>query len=197
MSTADYTDGGGWAKLDQRSARRLSEILVSFNDARTRATWTRMLLALYASIGQSGRTSLGAKRLSKLSDTTEKQAERFLAAMESQGFIEPVGEIENGKYHHRKFQWMAVGPAEEGPYPPTEVGPSPPQTPIDAGPYPPANPPKSGTHQRVQSTQKGALCAPAGPGAAKTPPRPDQTATNPAIWTIPPAAKPPDESQAV
>lgn len=191
MSTADYTDGGGWAKLDQAGAEGLSEIIGTFSP-RTRMLKTRMLLTLYASLDKSGQTSLSYRRLAKRTGASNGQAQRFIEELEQDGFLIRCGEVKSvaGEHSKRRFDWPYPGwdrvnqKSDSPDISLTRESDSPCIT----------SPGKSDSHQRVQSTQNGALCAPAGPGAAKTPPRPDQTATDPALWTKPSPDRPPDVS---
>lgn len=188
MSTADYTDGGGWAKLDQRSADMLAEAVGLFRKKEL-VERTRMLLTLFRCIANDGTFAVSEKDLAERAKTTIDKARRFFSALEKAGLAIRTGRLKDGTII-RRFSWhVGENPGKSA----VGIGENPGKSADRGG----RKPGKSAYIKRVQSTQKGALCAPAGPGTAKTPPRPDQTATNPAIWTIPPAAKPPDESQAV
>lgn len=185
MSAADYTDGGGWAKLDQRSADMLAEAVGLFRKKEL-VERTRMLLTLFRCIASDGTFAVSEQDLADRAGTTKDKASGLFDALEKAGIVIRVNKLKD-KTIVRRFSWHngenhGISTARNS------------KNPGKSTARCSKNPGKSTAIKRVQSTQNGALCAPAGPGAAKTPPRPDQTATDPALWTKPSPDRPPDVS---
>lgn len=121
---ADYTDGGGWAKIDQTACDHLADIVATFSPAYM-AAHTRMLLTLYRSIGNDGTIAIGYRKLAERSGVTERAAYKFIEKMEQRGILVRVGERKTpaGDYTVRRFAWME-GATQEGSTPATQKAPS-------------------------------------------------------------------------
>lgn len=104
---ADYTDGGGWAKLDTTAAFNLAAIAGTFSP-RSFEKQVRMLLILYRSMSADGSISMGYRTLAERADVTKQSAERFIKKLEDEGDLVIVGERTNsgGRYTVRRFSWM-------------------------------------------------------------------------------------------
>ena len=104
---ADYTDGGGWAKLDATAAFELAAIAGTFSP-RSLEKQVRMLLVLYQSMSADGTISMGCRTLAERADVTKWSAERFIKKLEDNGDLVIVGEKTNsgGRYTVRRFAWL-------------------------------------------------------------------------------------------
>lgn len=124
MAASDYTDGGGWAKLDQAACDRIAEIVATFSPAYM-ATHTRMLLTLYRSLDKDGTITIGYRKLAERAGVTERAAYKFIEKMEKGGVLVRVGERKTpaGDYTVRRFYWME-GATQEGSTPATQKAPS-------------------------------------------------------------------------
>lgn len=181
MSTADYTDGGGWAKLDQRSADMLAEAVGLFRKKEL-VERTRMLLTLFRCIANDGTFAVSEQDLADRAGTTKDKASGLFDALEKAGIVIRVNKLKD-KTIVRRFSWHnsenpGVSTARNS------------KNPGKSTARCSKNPGKSTAIKRVQSTQKGALCAPTGSGSAKRPTRPgvrpNETALNPDLMKVPP-----------
>ena len=104
---ADYTDGGGWAKLDATAAFKLAEIAGTFSP-RSFEKQVRMLLILYQSMSADGTISMGYRTLAERAGVSRRTAELFMRKLEDGGDLVVVGERVNdgGRYTVRRFTWM-------------------------------------------------------------------------------------------
>ena len=102
----DYTDGGGWAKLDQTAVYELSAIASTFSP-RFMEKQFRMLLTIYRSMDADGLISMGYRTLAERAGVTKQSAERFVHKLEESGDLEIVEEKKNkgGRYTIRRFPW--------------------------------------------------------------------------------------------
>lgn len=182
MSAADYTDGGGWAKLDQRSADMLAEAVGLFRKSE-RVERTRMLLTLFRCIASNGTFAVSEKDLAEKARTTVDKASGLFEALEKADVIVRTNSKLKDGTIVRRFSWHngenhGVSTGGNGENPGVSTGGS------------SRKPGKSPDIKRVQSTQKGALCAPTGSGSAKRPTRPgarpNETALNPDLMKVPP-----------
>lgn len=107
MAARDYTDGGGWAKLDQTACAQLARIIARF-PPKYSEKYTLMLLTLYRSMTNDGVISIGYRTLAERAGVTRQSAERFVTKLESDGELVKVGEVSNngGRYTMRRFEWM-------------------------------------------------------------------------------------------
>ena len=82
-----------FVKFTIADAKKLSEIIAGFGNARTRANHTRLLLMMFWTCDQrdGGTTSAGASELAKLSGVSVSQAQRFLESGERGGWLRRVG----------------------------------------------------------------------------------------------------------
>ncbi|HCG61325.1 MAG TPA: hypothetical protein DEV22_02765, partial [Collinsella sp.] len=110
---ADYTDGGGWAKLDATSADELAAIISTFTP-RYLEKHTRILLMLFQSMNSDGTISVGYRTLAERAGVTKKAVERFVKKLEDSGDLVVVGERKNssGRFTVRRFAWMGGVPLE-------------------------------------------------------------------------------------
>ena len=100
----DYTDGGGWAKLDKTAAVHLGEIIATFPKAKAEK-YTTMLLILYTQMGNNGVITTGRRTLAKLAGVGEHIARYFLLKLAHDGAIIALGE-EKGRVRFM-FWWIA------------------------------------------------------------------------------------------
>lgn len=107
---ADYTDGGGWAKLDQTAADGLATVAETFPAAK-RGKYFRMLLTLYSATGRDGCVTIGRRTLAERAGVHEESARRFLAKLENDGFLVPAGErvTQHGTFPMRRWEWLVDG----------------------------------------------------------------------------------------
>lgn len=104
---ADYTDGGGWAKIDTTAAFGLSRAVAMFPQSK-REKYTRMLLVLYSSTGRDGCVTMGRRTLAERADVSEDSARSFIAMLEKNGILVPAGKkaTPNGNYSLRRWEWL-------------------------------------------------------------------------------------------
>ena len=105
---ADYTDGGGWAKLDQTAAQELASVISTFTK-RTVAKYTLLLLTLYRSMDADGRITAGYESMSKMTGIPIRTVRRFIEDMESQGVLVRIGSYKRkggGSFIVRRFSWI-------------------------------------------------------------------------------------------
>ena len=122
MAARDYTDGGGWAKLDATAVNELAAIISTFSPKYIEKH-TRMLLALYQSMGASGVITMGYRTLAERAGVTKRAAETFVKKLEDSGDLVIIGETVNdgGRYVARRFSWMG-GVTLEGDTPTRKQG---------------------------------------------------------------------------
>ena len=122
MGASDYTDGGGWAKLDGTAVDELSAIISTFSPKYIEKH-TRMLLALYQSMSASGVITMGYRTLAERAGVTKRAAETFVKKLEDSGDLVIIGEKVNngGRYVARRFSWMG-GVTLEGDTPTRKQG---------------------------------------------------------------------------
>ena len=104
---ADYTDGGGWAKLDQAAAFGLARAASSFPTSKLEK-YTRMLLVLYSGTGRDGCVTMGRRTLAERAGVSEDTARSFIDRLEDRGVLIPAGEkvTQNGTYTLRRWEWL-------------------------------------------------------------------------------------------
>lgn len=107
---ADYTDGGGWAKIDTTAALELADVIALFPPKGAKR-YTRMLLVLYASTSKSGTVSMGYRTLAERAGVPEMSARHFLAWMEKNGVLIPDGSKKTraGQFAVRRWPWIREG----------------------------------------------------------------------------------------
>ena len=110
---ADYTDGGGWAKLDRTAVEELSAIAATFTPRYLEKQF-KMLLTLYQSMSADGTISMGYRTLAERACVAKSAAQRFMARLEKSGDLVIVGERTNGggRYTVRRFRWMGGDPLD-------------------------------------------------------------------------------------
>lgn len=190
MGAIDYTDGGGWSKLDQTGADELARVVGTFRNGE-RLERVRMLFTLYRCITPEGVVRVSYERLADLAGVSYPKARRFMGKLERDGVILPV-EKTLGEVPTYRFSWhSAENPGGIGTPPDENTG--------RIGTPPDENPGGIGTIKRSQTSKKGrSERPPTGPGSAwrptrpgkPKPKRPDETALDPRIWTPPPPDRP-------
>lgn len=110
MAANDYTDGGGWAKLDQTAALELADVIASF-PPKGAQRYTRMLLALYASTAKDGTVSMGFRTLAERAGVPEMSARHFFAWMDKHGVLVSEGakRTKSGQFTVRRWAWIEDG----------------------------------------------------------------------------------------
>lgn len=110
MGASDYTDGGGWAKLDATAAAELTDIIKTFPPSKIEK-YTLMLLTLFASTNRSGAVTMGFRTLAERCGVHEQSARRFLAKLENDGVLVSAGQkvTATGKYIERAWFWLVEG----------------------------------------------------------------------------------------
>ena|GEM_PF-6431798 len=153
---ADYTDGGGWAKLDATAVDELAAIIGGFSP-RYLEKQARMLLTLYQSMSADGTISMGYRTLAERADVSKSAAQRFVKKLEDTGDLVVVGERVNdgGRYTVRRFAWMGGDPLNR-------VTPDP-RKPEKRVTPDPRKPEKRVTSELLRSSQKGGVSANAAP----------------------------------
>lgn len=107
---ADYTDGGGWAKLDTTAALELADVIAAFPPNATQR-YTRMLLVLYASTAKDGTVSTGYRTLAEKAGVTVMAARHFIAWMDSHKVLVSEGakKTRAGQFTVRRWAWVKEG----------------------------------------------------------------------------------------
>ena len=182
MNAADYTDGGGWAKLDQRSADMLAEAVGLFRKKEL-VERTRMLLTLFRCIANDGTFAVSEQDLADRAGTTKDKASGLFDALEKAGIVIRVNKLKD-KTIVRRFSWHnsenpGVSTARNS------------KNPGKSTARCSKNPGKSTAIKRVQSTQNvGTLCPRGREGRQEPPSRPSDGAgwdeSNLDSWMTPP-----------
>lgn len=107
MSDVDYTDGGGWAKLDQTSADELTRIIGSFG-GRSLVQRTHILLTMFSMIGRDGTISVGYDTIAKAAGVEVTAVRRLVSSLmeqdeDGEALMYDVG---TDKKPRRIFAWM-------------------------------------------------------------------------------------------
>ena len=147
-SRKDYTDGGGWARLDATSARALAETMSAFT-GRTADKRRHMLLWCFSKLnsGKPPYFRVGSRSIAKACGYTRKAARTFLDFMESEGYFVTVEKGDEGHFDKRTFWWFTdgTGPLE---------GPSPGPKPRSEGPgWRAPEPEPCGPHQSTEYSE--------------------------------------------
>lgn len=192
---SDFTDGGGWAKLDKTSADRLAELCIKETPRRI-----RMLMQLFASIDGDGTTTIGSDVLAKRCGVGDSTAADYIASLVDDGTLIVDGErkTKSGVYTVRHFWWIEPTAVRVGDFSEGVSGPD--RTPV-SGNRGENRTPVSGkgggnrTHQRSQTSTEGRSGRPSpDPGPAKGPTRSgDQRSKQ--SWTQPPPDRPHGEER--
>lgn len=183
MNAADYTDGGGWAKLDQRSADMLAEAVGLFRKSE-RVERTRMLLTLFRCVASNGTFAVSEKDLAEKARTTVDKASRLFEALEKADVIVRTNSKLKDGTIVRRFSW------HNGENPGVSAGGNGENPGVSAGGSS-RKPGKSAYIKRVQSTQNGGTLCPRGREGRQEPPsRPSDGAgwdeSNLDSWMTPP-----------
>ena len=190
MNAADYTDGGGWAKLDQRSADMLADVIAEFGEAKLKER-TKMILTLYRHVTSRGTFKVGYDQLAKDAGVTFSKARGFFGYLQKNGVIVWRGKKPNEAAEY-SFSWATVKTPGENDT--TSV-----KTPGENDTPGVKTPRENRTHKNSKNSRRGTPYRRSPVlGSASQPtqnvPRPDQTATDPALWTKPSPDRPPDVS---
>ena len=110
-TSEDYTDGHGWARLDQAACNGLSDIIATFGSTKMHVH-CRILLTLYKSIGNDGKISkrIGYGTIAKAAGVSEASARWLIQKLEKDGTLINTDGI-------RQFWWMAEGVVPTTPHP--------------------------------------------------------------------------------
>lgn len=107
----DYTDGGGWSRLDATSARALADAAGATGRAGARV---RVALALFATLRPDGTTRVGERTLAKSAGVGYQEARGAVRALERSGAVVRVGGGAPGAPVVRAFSWTAPAAAKTG-----------------------------------------------------------------------------------
>lgn len=108
---ADYTDGGGWAKLDGTAAVHLSRCIDGFT-TRTKSVYTMLLLMLFSCTGRDGTVNVGIRTLAERAGVSVKQARGFMEHLEDTGVLVELGKKPQDRrspYVTRSWFWLLDG----------------------------------------------------------------------------------------
>ena len=103
----DYTDGGGWAKLDNTAALEMADVMASF-PPKSAKRYARMLLVLYASTSKNGTVTTGYRTLAERAGVPESAAYRFIAWLDKNGVLINDGtrKAKTGQFTVRRWSWL-------------------------------------------------------------------------------------------
>lgn len=143
----DYTDGHGWAKLDQTACHELASVIASLGP-REFEKHCRIVLVLYKLIGSSGTIGkgVGYRTIASAAGVTEKAARHMVMRLENDGILVRT---KGG----RAFWWHEESALQGAdPSAPQGADPLPLDPPEGADPSAP-KPARRGTHKIVEDNQ--------------------------------------------
>lgn len=100
----DYTDGGGWSKLDGSACAGLARISAGFPRSKAEQ-WTLVLLTIYRSLDRAGEVTAGYRTIAERAGVPVSVARGVVERLEASGDLVRLGRAPHGRLR-MAFSWM-------------------------------------------------------------------------------------------